>query len=63
MNKKKPSFTVQFDDSAIDNATEKVHLDVDKSPMRLRKRSQSLPVNKFNSKFIFVNREKGKPRL
>ena len=62
MNKKKPSFTVQFDESAIDNG-EKVHLDVDKSPMRLRKRSQSLPVNKFNSKFIFVNREKGKLRL
>ena len=41
MNKKKPSFTVQFDESAIDHEAERVHLDTgDKSPMRLRKRSQ-----------------------
>ena len=32
-------------------------------PVAIPERSQSLPVNKFNSKFIFVNREKGKLRL
>ena len=32
------------------------------SQMRLRKRSQSLPVNKFNPKFILVNRERTKLR-
>ena len=50
MNKKKPSFTVQFDESAIDHEAERVHLDTgDKSPMRLRKRSQVCSLTQLHS--------------
>ena len=55
---KKRTQTVQFEDEVLESGSSPDG-DESRSPMRHRKRSQSLPVNRLNlQKFILVNREK-----